>query len=101
MIRPKFFESKIVIYTKRLESFINGNIKCLKLEAEGAETEILEGLGDKLKFIKYISADLGFERGVNEESTLAAVSNFLLSNNFEILAIGKKRLCVLFKNIEL
>ena len=83
-----------------MESFISSNVKCLKLEAEGAEPEILQGLGEKLKFIEYITADVGFERGETEESTLAEVSNFLIKNNFKMVAIGKRRFCVLFKNNE-
>lgn len=98
LIRPKVFDSKTTVKTTRLENFINGNVKCLKLEAEGAEPEILEGLGDRLKLIEYITADVGFERGENEDSTLAPVSNFLIKNNFKMVAIGKRRLCVLFKN---
>ena len=34
--------------------------------------------------INYISADLGFERGSNEESTLAPVSNFLINQGFKL-----------------
>jgi FkbM family methyltransferase len=101
LIRPKYFEKKITVKTKCLDNFITNKVKCLKLEAEGAEPEILQGLGEKLKLIEYITADVGFERGENEESTLAAVSNFLLKNNFSMVAIGKRRFCVLFKNNEL
>ena len=100
LIRPRIFDSKITVKTACLESFISSNVKCLKLEAEGAEPEILQGLGEKLKFIEYINADVGFERGENEESTLAEVSNFLIKNNFKMVAIGKRRFCVLFKNNE-
>ncbi|MDA9671044.1 FkbM family methyltransferase, partial [Paracoccaceae bacterium] len=98
LVRPKVFDSKITVKTARLENFITGNVKCLKLEAEGAEPEILQGLGEKLRLIEYITADVGFERGEDEDSTLAPVSNFLLKNNFKMVAIGKRRLCVLFKN---
>ena len=46
--------------------------------------------------IEYISADLGFERGENEETTSPAVINFLLQNNFEILQQGRDRNTFLF-----
>lgn len=101
LIRPKVFDSRITVKTARLENFITGNVKCLKLEAEGAEPEILQGLGEKLRLIEYITADVGFERGENEGSTLAPVSNFLIKNNFKMVAVGKRRLCVLFKNSQL
>ena len=82
-----------------MDSYINGPIKLLKLEGEGAEPEILEGIGDKLSLIEYIAADVGFERGVSEESTLAETTNYLLKKGFEISEINKGRLCILYKNI--
>ena len=77
---------------------INKPIKCLKLEAEGAEPEILEGLAEKINMIQFISADLGFERGVKCESTLLPVTNYLLSRNFEIVSLNYDRVSVLFRN---
>ena len=44
-----------------IEDLKNKSIKLMKLEAEGAELEVLLGCGDILKNIEYISADLGFE----------------------------------------
>ena len=64
-------------------------IKLLKLEAEGAEPEIVQGIGEKLDLIEYISADLGFER--NRESTFAPVTNYLLERNFEVINIYPSR----------
>ena len=45
-------------------------IKLLKLQAEGAEPEVSKGSLNSLKNIKFITADLGPERGLNQESTL-------------------------------
>lgn len=98
LIQPKSYNNRIMIETARLEDFVSGPIKCLKLEAEGAEPEILEGLLPKLHMVEYVTADLGFERGVKEESTLAPVVNTLLANNFELLQIGSGRLTALFRN---
>ena len=98
IIEPKFFDKKISIEAKRLENYIHSNIKCLKLEAEGAEYEILEGIGSKLKYIEYITADLGFERGLSQESNLVSVTNYLLNKGFEMLKISHSRICVLYKN---
>ena len=70
----------------------------LKLEAEGAEPEILEGLGKKIDLVEFISADLGYERGINCESTLAPVTNFLLSRGFDLIDISHGRICALYKN---
>ena len=67
LIRPKTFESKTIVETQPLNKYINGKVKCLKLEAEGAEPEILEGLGDKLNYIEY---DRGrrFERDIRRST---------------------------------
>ena len=98
IIEPKRWEKKITVKVARLDEYIRGRVRCLKLEAEGAEPEILEGLGDKLKLIDYITADLGFERGVSEESTLAPVTNYLLARGFELVDVSHHRVCALYKN---
>lgn len=98
LIKPACFDEVIRVKTVRLEAFVNKRIKLLKLEAEGAEPEILAGLGESLKYIEYISADLGFERGLKSASTLVPVTNFLLENNFSLLEISHPRLTALFKN---
>ena len=96
--QPVTYEKKIIVPSRRLENFIHKPVKLLKLEAEGAEPEILYGIGDKLKLIEYISADVGFERGIKEESTLVPVTNYLLENNFELISLGIGRLSLLFRN---
>ena len=68
------------------------------MEAEGGEPEVLMGCGMKLEIIEYISADLGFERGLNQESTLPKVVNFLLGKGFELKSINSPRLVCLFRN---
>jgi len=78
-------------------------IKLFKLEAEGAEPEILVGASTVLERIDYISADVGFERGVSQESTLAPVVEYLHERGFTIVAPSRKalsgsRLTLLFKN---
>ena len=95
---PKFYDEIIKVKVKRLEGFIEKPIKLLKLEAEGAEPEVLQGIGLKLDMINYISADLGFERGSTQESTLAPVTNYLLKRGFELKAINHDRVIALFKN---
>lgn len=98
LIEPERYDEKITVETRRLETFVDGKVKLLKLEAEGAEPEILEGLGDKLDQIEYISADLGFERGKSAESTLVPVINHLLARDFELVNVSHKRICALFRN---
>ncbi len=98
-IEPPTYEKIIKVQTRRLDSlFTNRKIKLLKLEAEGAEPEVLYGCEKILDRIEYISADLGFERGVDQTSTLAAVTNYLLPNGFEMVKIQQGRLTALFRN---
>lgn len=96
------YESSTKIPTTTLSALIEerdiDKVKLLKLEAEGAEPEILAGAEKYLQRIEYISADLGPERGIDQESTAAAAINFLLSRNFRMIDINCDRLTYLFKN---
>ena len=99
LIEPPEYDEKIQVPTRRLDSLLAGkSIKLLKLEAVGAEPEAIAGCEGLLGDIEYISADLGFERGVDQTSTLGEVTNFLLARGFEIVANGRKRLTVLYRN---
>ncbi|MEM9750798.1 MAG: FkbM family methyltransferase [Pseudomonadota bacterium] len=93
------YEEIIKVPTRRLdELFPDEPIKLLKLEAEGAEIEVLEGAEAALPNIRYIAADLGFERGVAQESTFAPVVNTLAAKGFELLDVNHKRVTALFRN---
>lgn len=76
-------------------------IKLLKLEAEDFEPEILQGAAETLKKTAYISVDVGFDRGLREESTLPEVVNLLLKSGFEVTANSKQRMTILFRNTNL
>lgn len=101
-IEPPIYEEVKYIPTQRLDRLSEltnlPKIKLFKLEAEGAEPEALEGASGLLEKIEYISADLGFERGIKQESTLAPVMNYLLSNGFEVVEMRHDRIVVLFRN---
>jgi len=98
------YDEKYTVKIVKLDSFIkekdlvDSKIKLIKLEAEGFEPEITEGLRKNLKNVEYISADLGFERGVNQQTTAPKVINYLLKNGFKLLAFGESRSTFLFKN---
>lgn len=99
LIQPAEYSSVVDVDVKRLNDFIEGPIKCLKLEAEGAEPEVLSGVDDtKLQMIEYVAADLGYERGVDAESTLVPVTNYLLSRGFELVDVSHGRICALYRN---
>jgi FkbM family methyltransferase len=99
LIEPPGYDEIIKVPTKRLDSLLpNRSIKLIKLEAEGAEPEAIAGCEGVLARTEHVSADLGFERGVDQTSTLGAVTNYLLARGFEIVANGRKRLTVLYRN---
>ena len=100
LITPSTFDSKINIKCDRLDNLLsdNKNVKLLKLEAEGAEPEVLDGASTILRNIEYISADLGPERGVDNLETYSEVTNLLYKNDFSLIKINPDRLSVLYKN---
>ncbi len=98
IIEPQDYDEAISVEAVLLSDYVDEKVKLLKLEAEGAEPEILEGLGDKLNLIEYISADLGYERGKNAESTLVPVTNYLLARNFSLVDVSHDRICALYIN---
>ena len=87
--------------TNIIESFNGRRVKLLKLEAEGAEPEILQGGINSLHLVDYISADVGPERGLSYETTLVSTVNILKNCGFELIKMGHPRLICLFKNISL
>jgi FkbM family methyltransferase len=98
LIEPPEYDEIVSVPARRLDSLLpDRKIRLLKLEAEGAEPEAIAGCEGILDNIDYISADLGFERGVGQTSTLAEVTNFLLDRGFELVANGRKRLTVLYR----
>lgn len=102
-IQPPEFTDIIEIPAATLGSlFPNEPIRLLKLEAEGAEPEVLQGSAPILHLVDYISADVGPERGVHEEETRDYVVNFLEAAGFELVKENKgHRKIVLFRRMNL
>ena len=106
LFSPDNEDNWIKIQTTTLDNEIGESfsreIELLKLEAEGAEPEILLGGAKTLKKCRYVTADLGPERGVLKESTFEAATKILVSYGFSL--IGKnmgERMCYLYKNSKL
>ncbi|MEY1556196.1 FkbM family methyltransferase [Yoonia sp. R2331] len=99
-IHPIDGSSEVVkVRTKRLDEVLpRQRYKLLKLEAEGAEPEILDGAMGVLDCFDYVTADVGFERGLKQESTLPQVTNLLLRNGFSVARCGNERRVVLYVN---
>jgi FkbM family methyltransferase len=96
------YTKKINIETITLDKIIHKiqkKIKLIKVEAEGYEPEILQGLKRYINEVEYITIDCGFERGIKRESTIAECSNYLIQNNFKMIDFGFPRLVALFKNL--
>jgi len=70
----------------------------LKLEAEGAEPEILDGAKQMLKALHYVAADCGYERGRKRQHTFVEVSNRLLPLGYRPVAANLRRGTVLYES---
>ena len=93
------YDEIISLSTRKLSNFISKKrVKLPKFEAEGFEPELLEGCGNALKNIAYVTADVSFERGIEQQTTMPEVTNYLLGNGFEVVNIENNRLVVLFRN---
>ncbi len=73
-------------------------INIFKLEAEGAEPEVLEGARKTLKNIDYVAVDCGYERGKEQQHTFIEVNRFLSEFGFEPIEAGFHRVTILYKN---
>jgi FkbM family methyltransferase len=90
-IEPKKYSQICDISVLRLDNLMQqlnlNKVKLIKIEAEGYEPEILEGLGSSIDKCQYIAIDGGYERGKNCEQTFTKLTNHLLNNGFEIIDI--------------
>jgi FkbM family methyltransferase len=85
-----------------ITSFPIDRVMLMKLEAEGAEPEILKGGLSTLAMTEYVTADLGPERGTEQLRTFSECHEILISNNFKLIQKYQgKREVYLFKNLAL
>ncbi len=100
LIEPPSFTEIINVEAVRLDQItLPPKIRLLKVEGEGAEPEILLGCAGILNRVEFISADVGPERGVNQDSTREDVVNYLIKNKFEIIEENRYyRKTILFRN---
>lgn len=75
---------------------ITGDIRLLKIEAEGAEPEVLDGCSDLLDRVDYIAVDMGAEKGMLKENTVVPVMDRLTRYGFRLKFFESTRLCGLF-----
>jgi len=99
IIEPKTFNSRTLVSAVRLDEQISTPVFLIKVEAEGAEPEVLHGAIKLLPEVQYIVVDVGPERGKLEEETRDEVVRFMKDEGFEILRENQgHRKVVLFKN---
>jgi FkbM family methyltransferase len=95
------YSSKTLVPAARLDDEVDpsklSHPIILKLEAEGAEPEVLEGAAECVAAADYVAVDCGYERGPNQDHTFIEVNSFLSHIGFRIVAANfKGRLTVLF-----
>lgn len=72
-------------------------IRLFKVEAEGAEPEVLQGAEPVLKYCDYITVDCGYERGKEKQPTFKEVNEILTRHKFELVSENQNRMVYLFK----
>lgn len=96
-------EKSTLIKAVRLDSFISsaapsGTIRLLKIEAEGAEPEVLNGSLGIIDRIHFIAVDAGPERGEDKVSTLVPVLDILNNHGFKMINFNPTRMTCVFVN---
>lgn len=88
-------EAKMLDSLNALDGSSGTNI--FKLEAEGAEPEVLEGALNTLKGIDYVAVDCGYERGTSQDHTFIEVNRALSAAGFEAVEAGFHRVTILYR----
>jgi FkbM family methyltransferase len=68
-----------------------------KLEAEGAEPEVLEGAVKSLSRLDWIAVDCGYERDPERARTFVETNTFLHDHGFRLVAAKFQRITALYK----
>lgn len=96
------YENVTQVPTTTIDEYCAANgivkIKYLKIEAEGAEPEVIQGATGMLPSTHFVAIDCGYERGFDKESTLPKVCNQLIKSGFILVEIKEHRLIALFEN---
>lgn len=73
-----------------------GRVRLLKVEAEGAEPEVLQGAARTLTVTDHVAVDVGPERGTAAETTLVPVVNLLAEHGMRPIDFLLSRPSLLF-----
>jgi len=72
--------------------------RIFKLEAEGAEPEVLQGATGVMKHFDYVAADCGYERGRAAAHTFVEVHDLLLAMGFRLVHASFGRVTAIYQN---
>lgn len=80
------------VQVKRLDTFleevsINCSTTMLKIDTQGYEMQVLEGLGEKIKSLKAIKLELSNKHLYKNSKLYFEISQFLYSHNYELISI--------------
>ena len=102
LIKPSKYTAVEKIQNITLDKFLKQSkidkVKLLKVEAEGAEPEVLLGCKQSLKFIEFIAVDGSKERGIKKEETFSKITNYLTNNKFKLVRLNGEAFRGLFIN---
>lgn len=70
----------------------------LKVEAEGAEPEVLQGAGNLLRQFDYVTVDCGPERGPERKDTFVETNTYLADAGFRPIGANFKRMTLVYRN---
>lgn len=103
LIEINNYDDVLEIPARRLDQldmqFPAGRTVVLKIEAEGAEPEVLEGASGILSQIDYVTIDCGYERGKQGADTFAETNTLLVNNGFRVSKANFKRMIMLYVNV--
>lgn len=78
-------------------SGISGTV-IFKVEAEGAEPEVLEGAARSLESIDWVAVDCSYERGREQTHTFVETNSLLHDHGFRLHRANLRRITALYRN---
>lgn len=89
------YTDRIKVKAAKLSNFINREVDFLKLDIEGAELQVLEELGDKLKLIRKMLLEIHSSQQEIEMGKVEKIKALLKKYNFQFDIIEKDIKCLL------
>jgi FkbM family methyltransferase len=98
LLEPARFDQRHEVPCGRLDELVAPRpVKLLKVDAEGAEPEVLLGARRLLPYCQHVVIDAGPERGVDQVATAAEVINTMVGSGFDVVQVEQARLVIAFR----